>query len=303
MRILNLIPRAAANAKLAFLAGIASALAFPAQSGLAQASNTFSVLIKLQQGKVMVPASINDSEPLVFLLDTGFGVTTLQPALAERLDLRRVGSVTIVGIAGEESAPTYAGATFNIGGASYSPRRVAALSQSNRRRDGVLGAGLFRRFVLEIDFEAQMLRLHEPKTFSYRGAGEVISMRFKSGIPVIKAGLPTAQGTKVVAEFEIDTGCDSGLCLGQPFVERHQLLETSDTQGSAKFGVGGSARTRRGHLPQVRIGDLAVDKPQTDFFLEGSPVDEPLAGHIGMGVLRHFKVIFDYSRQQVILER
>jgi hypothetical protein len=31
-------------------------------------------------------------------------------------------------------------------------------------------------------------------------------------------------------------------------------------------------------------------------------VDEPLAGHIGMGALHRYKVIFDYSRKQIILD-
>jgi predicted aspartyl protease len=276
-----------------------------AQPTAGQESNSFSVTFKLQQGKIMVPASLNGSEPLSFLLDTGFGVTTLHPDLPERLNLRRAGRVTIVGIAGEEQAPTYAGAAFNIGGASYTPRRVAALpSQRNRRRDGVLGAGLFRRFAVEIEFTSQQLRLHEPKGFVHNGAGAVVPLRFKSAIPVITAGLRTARGTNVQAEFEIDTGCDSGLCLGQSFVERQQLLEGSGTRDSAKFGVGGDVRTRRGAVSQLQIGHHVIERPQTDFFLEGSPVDDPLAGHIGMGALRRFKrAIFDYSRRQLILEK
>ena len=47
---------------------------------------------------------------------------------------------------------------------------------------------------------------------------------------------------------------------------------------------------------------MEITKPQTDFFQTGSPVDEPLAGHIGMGALHHYKVILDYSRKQLILE-
>jgi len=32
-------------------------------------------------------------------------------------------------------------------------------------------------------------------------------------------------------------------------------------------------------------------------------VDDGLAGHVGMEVLRRFRVIFDYSRERMILER
>jgi len=55
-------------------------------------------------------------------------------------------------------------------------------------------------------------------------------------------------------------------------------------------------------LPQLQIGKLIVEKPTADFFEQGSPADEGLAGHIGMEVLRQFRVIYDYSHKQMILE-
>ena len=67
-------------------------------------------------------------------------------------------------------------------------------------------------------------------------------------------------------------------------------------------GLRGDTATRSGSLPELRLGALKVPKPQTDFFLEGSPVDSGFAGHIGFGILKDFKVIFDYSRRQMILE-
>ena len=106
----------------------------------------------------------------------------------------------------------------------------------------------------------------------------------------------------VRGEFEIDTGCDSGICLGHDFIQANHLLDEGQTRPGGKFGVGGGATTRNGHLPELQIGALRIAKPDTDFFLEGSPVDRGLAGHIGMGVLKNFKIIFDYSRRQMILE-
>ena len=47
---------------------------------------------------------------------------------------------------------------------------------------------------------------------------------------------------------------------------------------------------------------MKIERPDTDFFLDGSPVDGEAAGHIGIGVLREFRMIFDYSRRRMILE-
>src|SRR5215468_3900459 len=126
------------------------------------------VPLKTRNGDLLVETRINGSEQLLFKLDTGFGITTIHPNRVESLNLERVGHMTIIGIAGEEQADTYAKAVFDFGGATYTPRRIASLPSEARRRwrkrDGILGEGFFRRFVVEIDMAKQHLRLFEPKT-------------------------------------------------------------------------------------------------------------------------------------------
>ena len=266
------------------------------------------ISINTSRDRIMVPAKVNESNNLSFMLDTGFSMTMVHPELAESLKLRRVGEITVVGIAGDEKAPTYEGALFDIGGVKYAPRRVGALTSDagrRRRRDGIIGSGLFRQCVVEIDFARNQLALYAPSNFTYAGKGEVIPIRFhrRGTTPIIDAVINTTNGAVVRGEFEIDSGCDSGVCLGHDFIEANRLLDDTQTRTGGKFGVGGGAQTRSGHLPQLQIGAAKIDRPDTDFFLEDSPVDRGLAGHIGFGVLKHFKVTFDYSRRQMILEK
>ena len=257
--------------------------------------------------RVMLPVSLNGSNGLSFLLDTGYGLTMIHPGLAEALPLRRAGEVIIAGIAGDEKAPTFEGAVFQIGGVKYEPRRVASLGSESgrRRRDGILGSGLFRQFVVEIDFAGRQVALYAPGNFVYSGQGEVVPLRFRRGgtTPIISALIAGTNEALLRGEYEIDTGCDSSVCLGHDFIVANHLLADSETRAGGKFGVGGGAQTRSGHLPHLLIGGTKVEKPDVDFFIEGSPVDKPLAGHIGIGVLKQFKVTFDYSRRQMILER
>jgi len=260
--------------------------------------------ISLSHDRVIVPVSLNDSNDLSFMLDTGFSMTMIHPQLAESLKLRRTGNITIIGIAGEVMAPTFGNALFDIGGVKYQPRRVAAFGfeNSRRQRDGILGSGVFRQFVVEIDFRRKQLALYSPSNFTYRGGGVVIPFRFHGTTPIISATIQGTNGAAIRGEFEVDSGCDSGLCLGYEFVRANKLLDETKTRAGEKFGVGGGAQTRSGHLHELQIGTLKIDRPQTDFFLEGSPVHGELAGHIGAEVLKRFKVIFDYSRKDMILE-
>ena len=256
----------------------------------------------------MVPARMNGSNALSLLLDTGYDMTMLHPDHVESAALKRTGRITIVGIAGEEPAGVFEGPSFDFSGVLWKPRRVAALSADNpgrsrRRRDGVLGSGFFRRFVVEVNSRARTLTLHEPGSYTYSGPGEVLPLTFKSSTPVVEAAIRLPDQSEVKAQLEVDTGCDGAICLGKHFVDAHQLAPTNSlSRTGGRVGVGGSSRTRSGQLPQLRLGKLAIEKPSASFFLEGSPSDPPLAGHIGWELLRDFKVIFDYSRKRMILE-
>jgi hypothetical protein len=163
--------------KLKFLMLLISFLT-PWISRSAETTNThvsasITIPIHWSHGRIMLSAKVNGSKPLSFLLDTGYGVTTIHPDLVESLRLNRAGRMTIVGIAGEEQAATYSDAVFDFGRISYKPRRVASLPSEadmpTSRRAGILGAGFFRRFVVEIDSEKNILRLHEPQ-LAFSGA-------------------------------------------------------------------------------------------------------------------------------------
>lgn len=279
----------------------------PAPKNANANANAMSLPLEWVSGRVLVTAQVNESRPARMMLDTGYSVDMVSAELAGTLELRRTGQITIVGIAGEEAADRFEGVTFQLGAASYSPRRVAALPASYqrhwRRRDGVLGAGFFRRFVVELDPKAGTVRLHDPETFEYSGAGDILPFRFEQSTPIVEGAILRPEQAPVEGRFEIDTGCDGGLCLGSDFVEANHLVDNPDrTEGSSRQGVGGGTRTRLGRVPRLRLGSQVIERPLTNFFLEGSPVDPGLAGHIGMEVFRRFRVILDYSRKRIILE-
>jgi predicted aspartyl protease len=263
------------------------------------------VVAEFKRGHVYIQARLKGVEkPISMMLDTGFTVNTLRPELAEEAGLKRTGATRIMGIAGQEEAPIYGGAVFIFGTLRYEARRIAALpsDRGSRREDGIFGASFFRRFVVEID--GKKVTLHEPTAFNYMGNGEVIPFKIRQQTPVLEATLPLPNREPVKGQFELDTGCTGGLCLAHDFAESNHLLEASgETSRTERRGIGGGAGIQEGHLPELLIGKSRVLKPSTSFFTSGSPAEKGLAGHIGWDTLRKFKVIFDYSRQRLILVR
>jgi hypothetical protein len=264
-----------------------------------------SIPLKLHHNRIILSAKLNEKGPFTLLLDSACTVPTLHPILVDELGLEASGRVRIQGIAGLERAPTYRNVIFDFGEAQYKPRRVASIPSERehaRRRDGVIGSGFFESFVVEYRPKEKLLKLHSPGTFEYQGQGEVVPFRFREEIPVIEASLQLPNGSSLKGDFEVDTGCDSGVCLGEHFVREHNLIEDLAGKKSEKFGIGGKVETVDARIPVLRVGGREFKNAQSDLFLDGSPVDKPLAGHIGMGVFGRTAMIFDYARKRIILE-
>ena len=274
----------------------------------ATVSNGASVSLpyELRRGHVMIDAQLNGSNALPFMLDTGYGVTLLPPGLAEGLGLRRAGRITIVGIAGEEAAGTFDGPEFDFSGLRWRPRRVAGFpgeGSQRRSRYGILGSGFFRRHVVEIDPASGRVTLHVPEGYEYRGTGEVLPLTFQDTTPIVEGTFVREGAEPIAARFEFDLGCDGCLCLGRDFTEKHGLLPEGERSTGARVGVGGSMKTRSARAPELRLGKLSFPSPRASFFMEGSPVDAPLAGHVGYELLREHRLILDYARKRLIVER
>jgi hypothetical protein len=263
------------------------------------------VPVKQQHNRILLMGKINEKGPYTLLLDSACTVPTLHPTLVDELALEASGRVRIQGIAGLERAPTYRNVVIDLGEAQYKPRRVASVPserEHSRRRDGVIGSGFLETFVVEYRPKEKVLKLHSPATFEYQGKGESIQFRLREEIPVIEASLQLPNGSTLKGEFEVDTGCDSGVCLGEHFIREHNLVEDLAGKKSEKFGIGGKVDTLDARIPVFRIAGREFKNAQADLFLDGSPVDAPLAGHIGMGVLGRTSFILDYARKRIILE-
>ncbi|MFH1335956.1 MAG: PDZ domain-containing protein [Candidatus Zixiibacteriota bacterium] len=169
--------------------------------------------------------------------------------------------------------------------------------------DGILGYDFFNRFTIGIDYQNQILTVWEPDSFSYSGRGERIPIVIEGNTPQVAA--------KIDGEYEgifrIDTGSRSSLDLHAPFVREHELLKKYPKYLDAPsgFGVGGASKGVIARIKSFQIGNFTIDSPVCGFSLaeEGAFATTKSAGNIGGGILKRFNVIFDYPRNQTILEK
>jgi len=192
--------------------------------------------------EVSVPLS---DKPLHFLLDTGAGASVINLSTAKRLGLKLGREVTVRGV--DTTLPGYWQESLSAkAGMVQLPDKYLAVDLGKLSRsceqivDGLVGADFFCEHVVQIDFEAQKIRLVKPE--KAEKSGETLPLQLRRcgmRVPI------TVNGHKD-QWVRLDTGCARALQWVTSDVRPEQctrqmaigLAEISIPQTTTTVGIG-----------------------------------------------------------------
>jgi hypothetical protein len=289
-------------------------------------SNTGFVKVpfELVSNHIYFKVKVNDYPHLSFLLDTGARSSYLDFSRAGEFKIKKVDRKKAKGIRGCDDASFFKLDSIRIGsinpsqdGSGFAQNENLTLFNQTmtgislgqvdkfdgEKLDGILGYDFFKRFVVEIDYLNHTLTIYEPEKFNYTGDGEVLKINLEWNIPKIK----TVVDGEYEGIFKIDTGSRNSLDLYAPFVKKHKFLEKYPKylETPVGFGITGATEGMVGRIKSFQLGSFFVKSPVIGFYLEDkdSFSSRKIAGKIGGGILKKFKVIFDYPHYRMILEK
>ena len=268
------------------------------------------VAMRPHDTEVMIQARINGKGPYLFYLDSG-GHDILSPRLAHELGLKVEGSGQSGG-AGENTVESgYAKvASIDVGGAVLKNQTVNIIETSppqivGELIGGIIGVQFFERFVTSIDYEKNTVTFEDPAHFSAaerQAAGTPVPFNFYDHMPQV-AG--TFDG--IPALYNIDTGSGQFVSMTRPFVERTGLRARYPNAVTMVdgFGTGGPSHATIVRAKTLTLGPAEVTHVAASLSTaqHGSFGDPAYGGNVGNGVLRHFRVTFDYPHQTMYLAR
>ncbi|MGH7486394.1 MAG: PDZ domain-containing protein, partial [bacterium] len=255
-----------------------------------------------------------NARKLWFVLDTGNKYAVVGLRRARELGLKQGQAIPVRGEGADVAGSFIKDATYTIPGLpGFSQPINLAIPLDNLAPrlghdfDGILGSDFIEMFVVEVDYQARILRLHDPKTFKYSGTGASIPIKINgSGHPVFKAEVTPVGRSPIKGDFVLDIGSGSALNLRSPFVKENNLpgpaVKTVETIGSG--GAGGDVTGRTGRVASFRIGRFTISRPFTFFSADaaGANARQGIAGSIGEPITSKFKLFLDYSHERIILE-
>ena len=216
---------------------------------------------------VLVPVRVNGSGVLWFELDTGFQNSVIDPKWIGPLGLKSGRKQRVDAPGGSVERATITGATLGFPGLQIKNQVFSAIDQSpfapffGHAVDGILGFDFLERFVTEIDYEAQRIRLYDPATYRYEGAGSSIPIDISLRQPYIEARVLRKEDAPAPGRFEIDTGSMDALNLNTPFAASNRIPGRARSLSVRGRSLGGETSGVLTRVDGLELGNIRIDDP------------------------------------------
>lgn len=251
---------------------------------------------------IHLQASVNNSAPLDFVFDTGAGAVVLAQALVnKRVALRQDGQTNNAGVDGHQSVATSSNNSLVVAGLRWPNVSLLAIDYPGADFDGLLGWVAFEDKIVEINYERSCLVIHDQLPATVADYSPV-AMQLRNGIPFIKCSL-TANGQQSEGWFDLDTGSDGWLGVGQRFAAEHGLASGLKRMGTAAASgsTGGVVQQTIVALPKLKVGDYELYQVPL-FVNDQDPVGGAVAENMGSMLLKRFNLLLDFRLNRAYLK-
>lgn len=268
-----------------------------------------SVPFQTYKDVIIVPAIINDTVPVRLILDTGTRSILLcgkRFAGMQNLSSRRKVGITGWGSPKPIDAAVSYPNTIEIGHVRGEALAFAVVPERHLFAgrpdiDGIIGYELFAKFIVEINYDTEVLQLFEKLPYGYASDFVKIPLEVNKAMPQIASTVVLNNKTTVQVKLLVDTGSSLGLAL---FTKEKFLEFSSHRLQSVGIGLNGPIHGYDLYCKRIMLGNLRVKQIPTHVIDIDEHPDETFSycGSIGAAFLRKHVVIFDYPGERLLLK-
>jgi hypothetical protein len=271
-----------------------------------------SVTLKFQSvtGFIVVSLTLQDKEPVDFIVDTGCPSSFIDARLAPRFGLTGANPIAIGGVGpGLELMNLADGVTLAAPGLRLSGARLGLMDNFDFDRHvgqpiaGFLGIDILRHFIVHIDNQAHTLTLTQPGKDAPVVHGTELPLHFDHNSPFIPATLSSGTVTGSTADFLLDTGDRGDLSVGPGYQSRNPGLDFRSQVSSSIYGFGGLTDIGEG-TANIALGPHLLKDVPTDIASRHTVAafENWLSnGDLGRGIWTRFDLTLDFPAAKVEL--
>lgn len=263
---------------------------------------------------VVVKMKINDKGPYNFILDTGVGIMIItEPKLADSIAIPNARTIKLTGLAEGEDYEALVTPPLDISMPGISSFGVAAAILKKDYFNlsgyvgmpvyGLLGYDFFNSLAVKINFEDSTLTVCKPQNLKKLGKSYKIPITIEDKKPYLETNITYPGGKKTKNKLVIDLGAGHPLSL-------ENLIKTNGLPSkfiAANLGValngpitGFISRMEEIDIGKYKIRNIITSFPDIDYTKRHFNVSRD--GNVGVGVLKRFNVVFDYSNNALYVK-
>ncbi len=272
---------------------------------------------ELHANLIIIPARINKSDTLHFILDTGVGSTIItDPSVAPYINSQFVRTIQLDGVGKDSTleAQVSIGNTLQVGYARTYNHNLVVLKKDLLKLseligtpiNGLIGYELFERFVVTIDFRQREILIQYPDYYRYRpGKGTKVALDLVDRKPYVDDIVILGKGNEQKVKLLVDTGAGHAVMLNT--YSTHVPLPDTTIDVQLGIGLSGKISGSLGRLRGVEIGGYTLSSVVTSFpdsLSFGGKLGHNSArqGNIGGELLRRFRVTINYPEKYMVLK-
>src|SRR5580700_352263 len=269
----------------------------------------------MEANHIVFNVSVNGRPPAGFILDTGADQNVINSTRLEEFGMKTYAKTMTSGGGNSAEYAYAAGATLTLPGVELRNQHVSAIDQTGLERalgvklGGLLGYDFISRFGMEIDYQNQMITLHDPRTWKYSGTGVMVPVIFDNGIPHANGSIGVPTKPDIPAYFVVDFGAAETATLTSPFVKSNDLTRLAQTNATVNRPAGLESQffaqnNVRGNLQRLTIGQLTVNNVPVNMSVNttGAYASTNFSGTVGETIYSRYHCYLDYSNYRVIIE-
>ncbi len=260
---------------------------------------------------IFVKLSVDGSDPLDFILDTGDGLTVLDLDVAQSLNLPLDHKQTTTSAQGSITGALIKHNRIELNGMLLEKNiKVYATDLDHleisigRNVDGIIGYDMLRHHIVKLNYDLLKIELYD--SGSYPKSGQEIPFKFHTAIPTISAYITLNDGATLEGNFFVNTGAGTTLDFNTPFANENNIVDRTGEHYSYLVKGLGEKETRHyeGRVKSFRFGtqsfdDMPIGISQVEAGIQG---DKKIAGIIGNRLLSRYNILFDYKTHKMYLE-
>lgn len=255
--------------------------------------------------------SVNGSEPLNFVFDTGAAGNVMAEQTAKKLGLKMNGKQTVQGASGSTYIDRTEGHDIQIMDIeldyiNFMVMNLDHLSDEDAMIDGIVGASIMNRYTVELNYDESLIKLYKKRSYKPADGWKKQRMSLQGfGIPIVSASITLPNGEVLEGPYLIDTGAATTVKFNTPFVNKNGLIDKMGKHYAyTSQTLSKTATDEMSKLPSYEVfghkfEDFAVRLSQGTKGVSGL---KQVDGILGLSILKRFNTVYDYYNQVMYLQ-